>query len=145
MIPAVVRVLLELWMLSKTENVELWATLEKLTVNWMKVPVIGHWQALSLSLSNRVFSAIYGSQYGTTNLSIEWFMDDKLVPASFEMDARYAFYAWQKILHVLPNPCTITDPDVFQAAFFTIDLLVQNYLRLIESLRRDSTVCNLIV
>jgi hypothetical protein len=70
--PPAVRVLMEVWMLSKTENVELWKSLQELIPYWVIVPTIWHWNSACLGLTQRTMAVMYGPVYGLDVVTIDW-------------------------------------------------------------------------
>lgn len=52
---------------------------------------------------------------------MDWLVDEKnVVKAFITLPTEYVYFAWQKFLHILPNPNTFTDPEVFRNSFLSV-------------------------
>jgi hypothetical protein len=135
--PPAFRVLCEMWLLSKTENPDLWNSFQTLAVSWLIVPTVRnashscfslpgtlgsssssshliqvvHWNSLCYGLTCRTLALLYGKDYGPETVTIDWLIDEKnVVKAFIALPTEYVFFAWHKFLHILPNPNTQVDP-----------------------------------
>eukprot|EP01122_Echinamoeba_exundans_P014768 TRINITY_DN6753_c0_g1_i2.p1 TRINITY_DN6753_c0_g1~~TRINITY_DN6753_c0_g1_i2.p1 ORF type:complete len:1091 (-),score=190.34 TRINITY_DN6753_c0_g1_i2:1420-4692(-) len=136
--PPAFRVLCEMWLLSKTENPELWNSFQTLAVSWLIVPTVVHWSSLCYGLTCRTLALLYGKDYGPETVTIDWLIDEKnIVKAFLALPTEYVFFAWHKFLHILPNPNTQVDPEIFRNSMLAISKLVDAYLNTAEQVRKD--------
>ncbi|OZJ03418.1 hypothetical protein BZG36_03602 [Bifiguratus adelaidae] len=106
------RVLFELWLRSKIEDVELWNIFKKCFRRWThRAPVIQQWNAASLALTQRSIRILYGPTEGTDIVNI--MLSGTSIP--LDLPDEFVLYAWHRTLYMIPNPCTLPPSNFFLA------------------------------
>ncbi|KAL6061280.1 Ral GTPase-activating protein subunit alpha-1 [Balamuthia mandrillaris] len=124
----VLKVLLESWLYSSTNDAAMWGSLLKHSCNWIRfMPTITHWNAFSKALTERSISLLYGPKEGKTSVNIR--VEGANEVTTIKLDDELVLYAWHKMLHAIGDPNRIEDPSIFVTAFRGIDTLVNLYLQ----------------
>ncbi|XP_073960572.1 ral GTPase-activating protein subunit beta [Choristoneura fumiferana] len=107
----VLAVLLEVWLLACHRcfpSPPLWRTLREQCIRWRhRAPLTEQWTRVSLCLTARLLTHMYGPQFPAMPISEE---DTNLVPP--DMSAEAVMQSWYRILHTIGNPVDLCRPHV---------------------------------
>jgi hypothetical protein len=130
------RVLLEVLLLSQNRDPAIWNSIVGLAGNWVRVFTVQHWCSAANALTLRALALIYGSKFGSTsstNLLIDWIVEDKgSVKSTLTLEHEFVFFAWRRIVALLPEPQTFTEPEVHRMFFSGVSRMVDHYLKVME-------------
>lgn len=125
----VIRVLFEIWILSRSQNEDTWGIWKMLMENWRhRISTVTAWTAVLFGLVHRVLGITYGDTVGSPNVSFTV----GEVPVILEPDDDHAVYLMYKVLHLMGDLEDIADPGIYNeamrgVAFLTSSLInVQN-------------------
>eukprot|EP01095_Lingulamoeba_sp_RSL-Kostka_P018275 TRINITY_DN9967_c1_g1_i3.p1 TRINITY_DN9967_c1_g1~~TRINITY_DN9967_c1_g1_i3.p1 ORF type:complete len:1160 (+),score=392.41 TRINITY_DN9967_c1_g1_i3:355-3834(+) len=124
----IMKVVFELFLLSKTRNPDLWGALIDRVSYWTHhMSLILTWKTFAISLTRRTAAILYGPSEGSETVSVK--LDDST--QNLQLEDEYVFYAWHKLLYILGNPNEqIKHPAIFLAFMNGIEMLVNFYLAL---------------
>ncbi|KAI8096897.1 uncharacterized protein BX664DRAFT_275281 [Halteromyces radiatus] len=106
------RVLFELWLRSRTKEIDMWNILKSCFTRWCHRPqVIQYWSLVSLSLTHRVIHFLFGQDEGTDSVYLFSGKD------STKLDLMHdeVKYAWHRIIYLLPPPVQLSPPNFILA------------------------------
>lgn len=130
------RVLLEVLLLSQNRDPAIWNSIVSLMPNWIRVSTIQHWSSVSNALTLRVLSLMYGPKFGSNsanNLFIDWIVEDRgSVKSTLVLDHDFVFFAWRRFMALLPEPQTMTDPEVYRSFFYGVSRMVEHYIKVMD-------------
>jgi hypothetical protein len=125
LIPLLLKCVLELWMRSGLQSQSLWDTLSTFYVRWADLLIpVQQWVAVTGALNKRVLRILYGPLEGTSNVAVGWCDASS---STLDMDDEAVFFLWDRMLHVLGNPCNIKNPDVFLQAISGISSMCDGF------------------
>ncbi|KAM3589848.1 hypothetical protein VKS41_000701 [Umbelopsis sp. WA50703] len=117
------RVLFELWLRSKTRDVEMWDIMKRCFVRWTHRPkAIQQWSSIALSLTNRTLRFLYGPTAGSPIVSIV--VNGFNVKLDLPQD--FVYYAWHRMLFLIPNPWQLS-PGNFALAIMGVGKIVEAF------------------
>jgi len=124
----VLRVLFELWLLSRTRNPALWDALKQRVRGWTHHrALITTWNVVCFALTRRSIAVLYGAREGSESVILKL----EETPQSLQLEDEYVFYSWHRMLYLIGNPNeSIHDPDIFLSFMSGVDSLVNQYLRI---------------
>lgn len=126
--PQLLKVLFELWLLSRTKNPDLWAALFQRVVGWTQhMSLVLTWKVTAVALTKRVFAILYGPSEGTDTVIMK--IDESA--QNLVLEDTYVLYAWHKMLNIIGNPnVTVNHPAIFLAFMNGVEMLVNLYVKL---------------
>lgn len=131
------KVIFELWLLSGTQNPELWAALKDRVAGWTQhMPLILTWKVICLGLTKRVSTLLYGDRAALPTVTLQF--DDSVQELTLQDE--YTYYAWQRFLNLIGNPNeTINDPPILLAFMGSVENLINQFLKVGFSIARRGT------
>ncbi|KAI8985276.1 hypothetical protein BDB01DRAFT_789543 [Pilobolus umbonatus] len=118
------QVLFEVWLRSRTMEVEMWNILKTCFSRWSHRPqAIQQWSLISLALTKRVQTQVYGNIEGndTLNLCVNGLNIRLDLPSDFIQ------YAWHRMIYLIPHPLQLP-PHNFTIAMLSIGQFVDAFL-----------------
>ncbi|KAG0179411.1 phosphatidylinositol-3,5-bisphosphate 5-phosphatase [Apophysomyces sp. BC1021] len=114
------RVLFELWLKSRTIEVEMWDILKECFMRWGHRPkAIQQWSSTSLALMKRILNILYGKDEGTDVV----ILSENGVTVKLDLPDEFVHYAWHRILYLIPHPLQLPSTN-FTLAMLGIGQLV---------------------
>ncbi|CAG8589929.1 4259_t:CDS:10 [Paraglomus occultum] len=98
------RVLFELWLRSKIQEVDMWDILQKCFNKWThRQQAINQWNAAILGLTQRIVRILYGPREGAdvVNISVGGYN------VGLDLPNEYVRYAWYRMTYLIDNPCRL--------------------------------------
>lgn len=131
------RVLLEVLLLSQNRDPAIWNSVVGLAGNWIRVYTVQHWCSAANALTLRALALIYGAKFGGTssaNLLIDWIVEDKgsVKSTLAQLDHDFVFFAWRRMVALLPEPQSFTEPEVHRMFFSGVSRMVDHYIKVME-------------
>jgi len=136
-----IRVLIEVWMLAKTQDEELWTAFRKLATlhEWRdrSHSVIHQFNEINCGFTSCIIPMMYGNEVaeeGALNqITIHFATDISLQNKEIfqmEMSTEEVYFYWYKFLQILGNHARIKSPDIYNLAFLGIERVVDMYLNM---------------
>ena len=131
------KVLFELWLLSRTQNPLLWEALQNRIQGWTRhMPLIHAWKVVTFALTKKTVSILYGNTNANESVVVKF--DDSV--QQIQLDDKYVFYAWHRILNLTGNPNeTIDQPPNLIAFMNGVEVIVNQFLKIGFSIDKNST------
>ncbi|KAI8341566.1 hypothetical protein BD560DRAFT_412168 [Blakeslea trispora] len=122
---SLLQVLFELWLRSKTMDVEMWDILKSCFGRWIhRSKAIQQWNATSLALTEHIQQLVYGEQEKVEGV----FVNGPNV--RLELPNEFAHYAWHRIIYLIPHPLQLPSSN------FTLAML--GIGNLVDTLNKDT-------
>jgi len=140
------RVLLDIWLRSKTSDKQHWEIFKKLSKKWIHRSWLKHWKIALRALSLHLFRILCGNSTTGENLQIQWSntsgsttavaMTDKVLLLSFFPDMlspsnvflQVAIFSWYQMLHLIGQPSDFEDAKSMDVAIGLIAEIATNFL-----------------
>ncbi|KAG9297725.1 hypothetical protein G9A89_011240 [Geosiphon pyriformis] len=117
------RVLFELWLRSKIQNVEMWNILKKCFNLWThRSQAIHQWNATTLALAQRVARLLYGPKEGADMVSISVGGYN----VGLDLPTEFVYYAWHRMIYLIDYPCALP-PSNFALAITGIGRVIDSF------------------
>ncbi|KAJ6249009.1 hypothetical protein M0813_00168 [Anaeramoeba flamelloides] len=116
--PHILRLLFNILIQSRIQNVDIWNRLKTLFKIWRKNPqAIIQWSATIYGLMNCLIHHLYGAKEGTSDVIILIPPTEKIQfePTRLKLDDEIVFF-FQNTLNLIGNPNEIEDPKIFSLA-----------------------------
>lgn len=121
----VLRVLFEIWFLSRTQDREHWSILKRLVGNWRhRLSIITAWTSVLYGLVQRVLGITYGESVGSPNVSFT--VGD--VAVQLDLDNDHALYLMYETLHLLGDLEGLGDPGNYNEAIRGLGFLTTSLI-----------------
>eukprot|EP01133_Synstelium_polycarpum_P003509 gene3509-4009_t len=122
--PLLLKVLIEIWLTSRTRSPVLWAAFQKYAGGWLHhMPAIHTWSLTCGAVTTLLVSHLYGDVPLPNTVSLA--LEDGV---SVEIERDYLVFAWHRLLHLVGNPNTIKSPTIFAAAMGGVVQLVNAFV-----------------
>ncbi|KAJ3431269.1 hypothetical protein M0812_02947 [Anaeramoeba flamelloides] len=109
------KVFFDLWLISKTRDLDMWDLLQKRAKNWIhRKETINQWCATIYGLTNRVIGILYGEFEGTISTTIALPVTGQVFqPSILDLPDENVIFDWEKIIYILGNPNRNESPELF--------------------------------
>ncbi|KAJ3171864.1 hypothetical protein HK101_011215 [Irineochytrium annulatum] len=118
------RVLMELWLRSKTRRVDMWDKLKKQFASWThRVEVVHQWNATILGLTQRVIRIANGEPEGTEQVTI--LINGHVV--DLKLPNEFVLYSWHRMIYIIGNVNAIEAAQNFEVAMTGVSRVVDAF------------------
>ncbi|KAI8979050.1 hypothetical protein BDF20DRAFT_905907 [Mycotypha africana] len=128
------QVLFELWLRSKTMDLEMWNILKTCFARWThRSKTIQQWSSTSLALTKHIQFLLYGANEGTERVYLSG------PNIKLELPKEFVHYAWYRVLYLLPHPLQLPHAHNFTLSMLAIGKLVETLLNNTQQQQKGTT------